>query len=96
MNIDDTLLEKLEKLSYLEIESSKRADVEEELSRILNFVENLQSVDTAGLPDKFIMRDIEAHLRDDKPLKNEEVPNSILENAPHREENSFFVPKIIE
>jgi aspartyl-tRNA(Asn)/glutamyl-tRNA(Gln) amidotransferase subunit C len=96
MVIDDKLLEKLEKLSYLEIEESKREGIERELTQILNFVENLNGVDTDGLPDKFVMRDIEAHLREDTPVRGAEVSDSILKNSPQSEDNFFVVPKIIE
>ena len=41
MQIDDTLLAKLEKLSSLKIGEEKRKEIENQLSEILNFVDIL-------------------------------------------------------
>ena len=41
MNIDDTLLNKLEKLSSLKINDDKRELVKSQLDGILNFVNNI-------------------------------------------------------
>ena len=39
MKIDDTLLQKLEKLSSLQIEESRRESMIEEIGKIVDFVE---------------------------------------------------------
>jgi aspartyl-tRNA(Asn)/glutamyl-tRNA(Gln) amidotransferase subunit C len=96
MQIDETLLTKLEKLSFLKIEEEKREEVEKELTGILDFMENLNSVNTDGLSDKFFMAENSAFLREDEKVQNREISNTILENAPHREDDFFIVPKIIE
>jgi aspartyl-tRNA(Asn)/glutamyl-tRNA(Gln) amidotransferase subunit C len=96
MKIDETLLSKLEKLSLLHIEEDKREEVEQELTNILDFMENLNSVDTEGLSDKFVMTDSSAFLREDQKHTNSEIANSILKNSPQREDDFFIVPKIIE
>jgi aspartyl-tRNA(Asn)/glutamyl-tRNA(Gln) amidotransferase subunit C len=96
MKIDETLLSKLEKLSFIKIEEEKREEIENELTQILDFMENLNSVNTDGLSDKFFMDKNSAFLRQDEKSQNPEVPNSILSNSPHREDDFFIVPKIIE
>lgn len=96
MVIDDGLLSRLEKLSYLEIVSEKREGIENELSEILSFVENLNELDTVQFPSKFVMRDVHAHLREDVKSVDREINESIVKNSPQSEDNFFVVPKIIE
>lgn len=96
MIIDDNLLTKLENLSYLKIDSTKREEMEEELTKILNFVENLNELNTEEFPSKFVMRDNYSNLRDDIPNSNREINQSIVKHSPKSEDNFFIVPKIIE
>ncbi len=96
MQIDDALLSKLEKLSYLKISDDKRAEVISQLSEIVSFVDNLSELDTSNLDPTFSMTDKGTRLREDQASSSKEISESILENAPHSEENFFIVPKIIE
>jgi len=96
MKIDDALLTKLEKLSYLEIAQDKRAEVIEQLSEIVSFVDNLSELDTTDLDPTFGMTDKGTQLREDTPKASKEISESILSNAPRSEDNFFIVPKIIE
>ena len=97
MVIDNSLLNKLEKLSYLEIESEKRDEIEKELTEILNFIENLSELNTDNLPSKFIMlENSKSTLRDDVVNCDESIGKSIIANSPKSEDNFFVVSKIIE
>jgi len=97
MVIDDSLLNKLEKLSNLKIESEKRVGIEKELTEILNFIENLGELNTDSFPSKFnMLKDSKAYLRDDIKSSDESVGKSIVSNSPKSEDNFFVVSKIIE
>ncbi len=96
MQIDDALLTKLEKLSYLEIAEDKREEIIKQLSEIVSFVDNLSELDTTDLDPTFGMTNKGTLLREDKPSSSHYVSQSILSNAPHSEDNFFIVPKIIE
>ncbi len=96
MQIDDALLKKLEKLSYLEIADDKREEVIGQLSEIVSFVDNLSELDTTDLDPTFCMTDKGTALREDLASSSNEVSASILSNAPQSEDNFFIVPKIIE
>lgn len=96
MKIDDALLKKLEKLSYLEIAEDKREEIISQLSKIVSFVENLSELDTLDIDPTFSMTDKGTRLREDEAQSSKEVSESILRNAPHSEDNFFIVPKIIE
>lgn len=96
MQIDDALLTKLEKLSYLEIAPDKREEIISQLSEIVSFVDNLSELDTTDMDPTFAMTDKGTQLREDTPTSSIEISQSILNNAPVNEDNFFIVPKIIE
>ncbi len=96
MQVDNALLAKLEKLSFLKISDDKREEIIEQLSQIVNFVDNLGELDTDGVDDKFAMSDASTFLREDAPSCDASVNESILKNAPQSSDHFFIVPKIIE
>lgn len=90
MKVDDKLLEKLENLSALKVEN--KDEIKGQISEILNFVENLNSL---NLDKKNTKDSAKTPLREDIP-KQSEVIESLLQNAPNAENRFFIVPKIIE
>jgi len=96
MQVDDTLLEKLEKLSFLKIDENKREEIKEQLSEIVSFVDNLSELDTDGVDDKFSMDDRATFVREDKPSCNTQINEDLLKNSPNSFDHFFVVPKIIE
>lgn len=96
MQVDDALLTKLEKLSYLKISDDKREEIKEQLSEIVNFVDNLSALDTEGVDDNFAMGDSSTPLREDSVKSSASVNEDIIKNAPNSADNFFIVPKIIE
>ena len=96
MQVDDALLTRLEKLSFLKVSDDKREEIISQLSEIVSFVDNLSQLDTAGVDDSFAMSDMATPLREDVASCDAEVSDSILSHAPHGADNFFIVPKIIE
>jgi len=96
MQVDDALLTKLEKLSYLRVSDDKREEIISQLSEIVNFVDNLSELNTDGVDDKFAMNDTPTFTREDIPSCNTNVNDDILKNAPNNGDHFFVVPKIIE
>ncbi len=96
MQIDNTLLEKLEKLSHLRIDPAKKEEVMTQLSGILSYIENLQELDTEHLSAAFSMLEGGTPLREDIPCQNPEIPKEILAHAPEARDDFFIVPAIIE
>ena len=90
MQIDDTLLNKLEKLSALQINDEKREEIKKQLSEIV-----LNELDLSG--DEAVVSSIKGGtpLREDEPNLSD-VVDEILKHAPSREGHFFAVPKIIE
>ena len=96
MQIDNTILEKLERLSHLYISEDKKDEVISQLSEIVSFVDNLSELDTTSLDASFSILDGGTHIREDIPASNQDVASDILKNAPLSEDDFFIVPAIIE
>lgn len=96
MQVNDELLVRLEKLSFLKIEDDKREEIISQMSEIVTFVDNLAQLNTEGVDDNFAMNDVATHLREDNPLCDTTVNDTIIKNAPKSADHYFIVPKIIE
>jgi aspartyl-tRNA(Asn)/glutamyl-tRNA(Gln) amidotransferase subunit C len=96
VQIDDSVLKKLEKLSMLEIDENKREKIKSELEGIVNFVENLNELDVSHIDATFTTLEGGTPLRDDAVVDNRALADSVLGNAPLSEGRYFKVPKIIE
>ncbi|HHO42698.1 MAG TPA: Asp-tRNA(Asn)/Glu-tRNA(Gln) amidotransferase subunit GatC [Epsilonproteobacteria bacterium] len=96
MQIDNTVLAKLEKLSHLHIAEEKKAEIISQLSEIVTYVENLNELDTANLDASFSTLTGGTPMRLDEPSSQEEISKKILNNAPESENDFFIVPAIIE
>ncbi len=96
MQVDDALLTRLEKLSYVHIGDDKREEIIEQLSEIVSFVDNLSELNTEGVESTFAMDDRATPLREDTPHSNPQISEDILKHAPQSVDNFFIVPKIIE
>jgi len=96
MQVDDALLTKLEKLSFLKVSDDKREEIIGQLSEIVTFVDNLSELNTDGVDDNFAMSDNATFVREDKPSCDTEVNDAILNNAPQSADHFFIVPKIID
>ena len=96
MQVNDELLARLEKLSYLKIADDKREEIINQMSEIVSFVDNLSELNTEGVDDNFSMRDVSTHLREDNVSCDTNINDSIMKNAPKSGDHFFIVPKIIE
>ncbi len=96
MKFDDAMLQKLEKLSMLRIEESKREEMIEELEKIVGFVDILSELDTEGLDPSFTTLDSGTPMREDIPKEDPGIKETIIKNAPNAKDDYFVVPSIIE
>jgi len=96
MQIDDTVLAKLEKLSHLHIDDSKKEEVKEQLTNILAYIDNLNELDTDALSATFSTLDGGTPLREDTPREPTTIAADILSHAPQAQDDFFIVPAIIE
>lgn len=96
MTVDDKLIAKLEKLSSLQVDDSRKEKLKSELGDIINFVENLNDIDVSHIEATFTTVEGGTPLREDVSIQNLELSNHILKHAPKSEDGYFIVPKIIE
>jgi aspartyl-tRNA(Asn)/glutamyl-tRNA(Gln) amidotransferase subunit C len=96
MQVDDALLSRLEKLSYIRVNEEKREEIIEQLSEIVGFVDNLSELNTDGVEASFAMSDAATPLREDTPKCDPSIHEDILKHAPKSADDFFIVPKIIE
>ncbi|MCC5875632.1 MAG: Asp-tRNA(Asn)/Glu-tRNA(Gln) amidotransferase subunit GatC [Candidatus Sumerlaeia bacterium] len=81
-------------LARLELSEEEKVQYAGELSRILDYVEQLSELDTSGVEPTAHPLPIRDVFREDEQrpsLSNEEA----LANAPRREEGCFVVPQIV-
>jgi len=96
VQIDNTLLTKLEKLSHLHIDDSKKEEVMGQLTDILGYIDNLNELDTDNLPTSFSTLEGGTPLREDIPREANDIAKDILKHAPQAKDDFFIVPAIIE
>ena len=96
MQIDDTVLAKLEKLSHLRIDESKKEEVKAQLSGILNYIDNLNELNTNTLSASFSTLDGGTPLREDTPRQPNDIAQNIFKHAPKSADDFFIVPAIID
>lgn len=96
MVIDDKLLERLQKLASLKLDDTKKEEVKSQLSEILSFVDNLNSIDISQIEATFTTLSGGTRLEEDIVVNQKEIAERVLANAPKSENNFFIVPKIIE
>ena len=95
MQIDTTLISRLEKLSRLQLGETEREKLAGDLQRILNMVDTLQSLDTKDVEPLVYLSDTENVLRDDE-TGNQLTTQQALQNAPEQNGQFFLTPKVID
>ncbi|GAA7913949.1 Asp-tRNA(Asn)/Glu-tRNA(Gln) amidotransferase subunit GatC [Helicobacter pylori] len=93
MQIDDALLQRLEKLSMLEIKDEHKESVKGHLAEVLGFVENIFALETNDLKTD---TKLYTPLREDESKSQPHIAKEILSQNKHSQDHYFVVPKIIE
>ncbi len=95
MKITKQEVEHVAKLARLELSEQQKEMFTDQLSNILTYVEQLNSVDTKGVEPTSHVLDISNVMRDDVP--GQSLPQEkALANAPDKAAGHYRVPKIIE
>ncbi len=92
INADD--VRKVAKLARLDLPEETIATYTGQLERILDYVDQLQAVDTEGIPPTTRAVEVINATREDTVVPTD-VRQEILDQAPQREGDFFRVPKII-
>lgn len=95
MRVDEATVRRIARLARIKITEAEAKGLVKELSGILNWVEQLDEVDTSAVEPMTRVVPIELRRREDKVTDGGKV-DAILKNAPMAEDGFFVVPKIVE
>lgn len=92
--IDKEVVEKVAKLSRLELDEAEVALYADQLNQILDTMAGLQQIDTEGVAPLAHVLPIENVLREDE-VGQCFTQEQVLANAPEQADGMFQVPKIV-
>ncbi len=86
---------KIAKLSRIKLQEEEIGFFQEELSKILNWIDMLKEVDTKDVPQMISVIDQPLELHEDIVSDGNNVA-AVLKNAPNADYGCFIVPKVVE
>ena len=95
MRVDETTVLRIARLARIKISKDEAKGLEKELTGILNWVEQLNSVDTASVDPMTRVVPIELKKRTDV-ISDGDIAADVVKNAPLVEDHYFVVPKVVE
>lgn len=95
MKIDKELVDRIAHLARLEFADDQKVKIEEDLNRILDFMESLNEVDTSEVAPLIYLSDEKNVFRADE-VKQDISHEEALKNAPKKDSDYFRVPKVID
>jgi aspartyl-tRNA(Asn)/glutamyl-tRNA(Gln) amidotransferase subunit C len=95
MEVTDALVEKLAHLSRLEFNDADKAEIKNDLQRMISFVEKLDELDLTDTEPLLHMSSNINVLREDE-AKGSVSREEALKNAPEHDNKFFKVPKVIK
>lgn len=95
MKITDELIDYIGILAKLRLEEGEKETAKVEIEKIINYMDALNTVDTDGIEAMSHAFPVKNVFRDDvvKQSVDREV---ITENAPHKKDGCFKVPKTVD
>jgi aspartyl-tRNA(Asn)/glutamyl-tRNA(Gln) amidotransferase subunit C len=94
MKLDNIKLKELAHLARLEFSDEELIDIGNDLKKIIEFCDQLKSVDTKGIDPLIYLSDEINVLRDDQ-IKHGLKKEDAFKNAPASDSDYFKVPKVI-
>jgi aspartyl-tRNA(Asn)/glutamyl-tRNA(Gln) amidotransferase subunit C len=95
MAIDAATVRKVARLARIEEPEDRLEPLAQELSAILNWIEQLNEVDTDGVEPMTSTEAAKLPMRDDEVTDGGD-PAKVLANAPKSARDFFVVPKVVE
>lgn len=95
MEVTDQLVENLADLSRLKFSDKEKAEIRQDLQKMISFVEKLNEVDTSGVEPLLHMSEVTNVYREDE-MQGSMPREEALANAPVADANYFKVPKVIK
>jgi aspartyl-tRNA(Asn)/glutamyl-tRNA(Gln) amidotransferase subunit C len=95
MSLDEATVARIARLARIAIPEDELRPLATELSHILEWIEQLNEVDTQGVPPMTSVVAMKLAWREDQ-VTDGGRPEDILANAPERQDGYFVVPKVVE
>lgn len=95
MAISRAEVQRVAELARLQLTDEEENQLTEQLSKIIDFVDKLSELDTQSVEPLGHTIDIVNAFREDR-VTNKPSPETLLANAPAKDETFFQVPKILE
>lgn len=95
MKVDRATVHHIARLARIRVEEEDAARLEAELSGILDWIEQLDEVDTKDVEPMTSVVEVAMKQRDDE-VTDGGIADEIVANAPAREGHYFVVPKVVE
>ena len=93
--IDIKTVEEVAHLARLEFDEVGKAEILNDMNRMLAFVDKLNEMDTTNVEPLIYMTDGRNVMREDEP-KQTLTQKEALKNAPKKDSDYFKVPKVID
>lgn len=93
--IDIKTVEEVAHLARLEFNEEGKAEILNDMNRMLAFVDKLNEMDTTNVSPLIYMTDEQNVMRDDEPQQTLNQKEA-LKNAPKKDSDYFKVPKVID
>jgi aspartyl-tRNA(Asn)/glutamyl-tRNA(Gln) amidotransferase subunit C len=95
MSLDEATVARIARLARIAVPEQELEPLAGELSHILEWIEQLNGVDTKGVAPMTSVVAMKLAWREDR-VTDGARPEDILANAPEREDGYFVVPKVVE
>jgi aspartyl-tRNA(Asn)/glutamyl-tRNA(Gln) amidotransferase subunit C len=95
MQVDEATVRRIARLARIKITSDEAKGLEKELSGILDWVKQLDEVDTSAVEPMTRVVAQSMKMREDV-VTDGEIADAVTLNAPKTEDHFFVVPKIVE
>ena len=95
MQVDEATVRRIARLARIKITDEEAKGLEQELSGILDWVKQLDEVDTSSVEPMTRVVGQKLKMRDDV-VTDGEMADAVTSNAPMVEDQFFVVPKVVE
>ena len=95
MSIDKNTVKHISKLARISLDDEKIDSLSKDLSSIIKFIEKLNELKTDETKPLTSIINSSLKLRKDE-IKDGKIRDQILKNSPEKNEEFFFVPKVID
>ncbi len=95
MQVDEATVRRIARLARIKITDAEAKGLEAELSGILDWVKQLDEVDTSSVEPMTRVVAQELKVRKDE-VTDGDIADDVIRNAPVTEDHFYVVPKVVE